>query len=83
MLNISIVLYKNNLQQIQNLLADNSPDNHLQQLAELHSQIKYIPAYHNPGYGAAHNLTINKSINGDVDYHLVVNPDIFMSRGHR
>lgn len=91
-LNISIVLYKNAPQQIQNLLADifasrniqlgtvflvdNSSDNRLQQLAKLHSQIKYIPAHHNPGYGVAHNLAINQSINDGVDYHLVVNPDI-------
>lgn len=91
-INISIVLYKNNPQQIQNLLGDifashsiqfgtvflvdNSPDDQLRQLAELSLQIKYIPAHSNPGYGVAHNLAISQSINIGADFHLVVNPDI-------
>ena len=91
-INISIVLYKNNPQQIQNLLADifasrniqlgkiflidNSPDDQLRQLAELSLQIKYIHAHSNPGYGAAHNLAISQSINVGADFHLVVNPHI-------
>lgn len=90
--NISIVLYRNNPQQIKNLLTDifnshnielgavflvdNSPDNTLQFLAELSSKIIYIPAHHNPGYGIAHNLAIQKSIEANSDFHLVVNPDI-------
>jgi GT2 family glycosyltransferase len=95
MLNISIVLYKNNPAQITNLLedifnshgieinaiylVDNSPDNHLQSLKNLDPRIEYIAAPHNPGYGAAHNLAIKKSIERYVEYHLVVNPDIRFS----
>jgi len=94
-LNISIVLYKNNLAQITNLLedifasqdirldtiylVDNSPDNRLQSLKKLDSRIEYIAAPHNPGYGAAHNLAITKSIERNIGYHLVVNPDIRFS----
>lgn len=91
-LNISIVLYKNNPAQITNLLedifnsngieinavylVDNSPDNCLQSLTKLDPRIKYLAAPHNPGYGSAHNLAIKKSIGDNVRYHLVVNPDI-------
>lgn len=94
-LNISIVLYKNNPSQINNLLedifasqsiqlntiylVDNSPDNRLQSLKKLDSRIEYIAVLHNPGYGAAHNLAIKKSIENNIRYHLVVNPDIRFS----
>ena len=94
-LNISIVLYQNNPAQITNLLADifdshdieinavylvdNSPDNRLQSLTNIDPRIEYIAAPHNPGYGAAHNLAITKSIEKNVGYHLVVNPDIRFS----
>lgn len=94
-LNISIVLYKNNLAQITNLLedifasqdirlntiylVDNSPDNRLKSLTKLDPRIEYIAAPHNPGYGTAHNLAIKKSIENNVEYHLVVNPDIRFS----
>lgn len=94
-LNISIVLYKNNPTQITNLLTDifasqdiqlntiylvdNSPDNALQSLTKFDPKIKYIAAPHNPGYGAAHNLAVKKSIENNIKYHLVVNPDIRFS----
>lgn len=96
MLNISIVLYKNNPTQIANLLedifnsqniqlnkvylVDNSPDNRLQSLMQQKAKTEYIPAHHNPGYGSAHNLAINKSIENNIKHHLVVNPDIRFAR---
>lgn len=92
MLNISIVLYKNNPAQITNLLndifnsqdiefnlvylIDNSPTNALKSLANTHSKVIYLPSHTNPGYGAAHNKAMQHSIKGNIDYHLVVNPDI-------
>lgn len=36
----------------------------------------YIFNYKNLGYGAAHNIAIRKSMEQNVPYHLVVNPDI-------
>jgi len=91
-INISIVLYNNNLDQIDNLinditnsknlllnsiyLVDNSPTNTLESLTKLHNKIIYLPSHDNPGYGTAHNKTIHQSINKGINYHLVVNPDI-------
>lgn len=91
-LNISIVLYKNNPAQITNLLndilnnrnielnfvylIDNSPTDTLQSLTIINDKIIYLPSHNNPGYGAAHNQAIRHSINDNIDYHLVVNPDI-------
>lgn len=92
MLNISIVLYKNNPKQIKNLLhdifdsrniqlakvflVDNSPTDELKSLTSINDKIIYLPSHHNPGYGAAHNQAIRDSISDKIDYHLVVNPDI-------
>lgn len=92
MLNISIVLYKNNPTQITNLLndifgsqdikinlvylIDNSPTDELKSLTSINNKIIYLPSHHNPGYGAAHNQAIRYSISNNIDYHLAVNPDI-------
>jgi len=91
-INISIVLYKNNPNQIKNLLhdisdsrniqigtvflVDNSPTDELKSLTSINNKIIYLPSHHNPGYGAAHNQAIQHSISKNMDYHLVVNPDI-------
>lgn len=58
-------------------LIDNSPNDKLSSLQKISPLIiEYISAYHNPGYGAAHNIAIKYSIRDEIDYHLVVNPDI-------
>lgn len=87
MLNASIVLYNHTLLEIAPLveilrksaaisdvfLIDNSqkgqPD-----LNKL--DVKYIFNGKNIGYGAAHNIAIRNTIDQDIPYHLVVNPDI-------
>jgi len=85
-----IVLYKNNtgvlqkaiksLLQANNLdllfLVDNSPTVKLKELA-IDSRVKYIHNPSNPGFGASHNVAIQKAMDLGSKYHFIVNPDIF------
>jgi len=86
-LNISIVLFNSEFALIANLvkalkinacinqiyLVDNSP---LRNNAFEICDANYIFTGKNLGYGAGHNLAIQKSINDGVRYHLVLNSDI-------
>ena len=92
MLNASIVLYQPDWQQVTNLTEvilqsdyvdcvywiDNSPNKHT--FESLDSRIKYRHNPYNMGYGAAHNIAIRESIYDDIPFHLVVNPDIILTR---
>jgi GT2 family glycosyltransferase len=94
-INISIVLYKNNLVKIQetvqnclneNLdgtiyLVDNSESEELRIISNVDQRINYIFNNSNLGYGKAHNIAIRKSIFENVKYHLVMNPDISFDNG--
>lgn len=40
------------------------------------NKLSYIFNNKNLGYGAGHNVAIRKSIENNIDYHLVLNPDI-------
>jgi hypothetical protein len=87
MLNTSIVLYKHSVSEISPLieilrksgfvseifLVDNTPYPTVE-FQDL--EVTYIFAGKNLGYGAAHNIAIRKSIEQNIPYHLVVNPDI-------
>lgn len=87
----SIVLYHNKREQLKKVidsflgtrldvvlyLVDNSADDALKDLASLDSRIIYIFNNANIGYGAGHNVAIRKSIESNIDYHLVLNPDLF------
>ena len=87
MLNASIVLYKHTVSDISPLvktlqnsglvseifLIDNSPNENKD--FEL-LNVKYIFNNSNLGYGRAHNIALRKSIDANIPYHLVVNPDI-------
>ena len=89
MVNASIVLYKNNFEEIEKLvqslrkvelidtiyLIDNSPT-----LSTDYNQLAAIYIFNNKnmGYGAAHNIAMRKSIEQNADYHLVINPDIII-----
>jgi len=91
MLNVSIVIYKNSVSEISALLdelkkseivseiflIDNSPvqNNDFQQFG-----VKYIFTGKNIGYGAAHNIALKYSLKQNVDYHLIVNPDILLKK---
>lgn len=92
MLNASIVLYQPDWQQVTSLTEvilqsdyvdcvywiDNSPTEH--KFESLDSRIKYRHNPYNMGYGAAHNIAIRESIYEDIPYHLVVNPDIILTK---
>lgn len=91
MLNISIVLYHPDWQQVAALTQvflqsnkvehiywiDNSPvaENSLPIRSP---KISYRHNVRNIGYGAAHNIAIRESIYDDIPYHLVINPDIIV-----
>ena len=94
-LNISIVLYKNSLKQLEKAimsalntdldvklyLIDNSPTDILKDLSKIDSRIIYIFNNANLGFGKAHNIILRKSIENNVPYHLVMNPDVYFEKG--
>ena len=71
MLNISIVLYHPDSEQLQALLDELQQ---VQCLNRIHLIDNSIPP--NLGYGRAHNLALRESIEDGIDYHLVINADI-------
>ena len=89
MLNVSVVLYRPNWEQVTSLTetllgfqgvehvywVDNSPKEaaHLPLSSD---KLVYIFNDKNLGYGAAHNIAIRESIYDDVPFHLVLNSDI-------
>lgn len=86
-MNVSIVIYKQAWKEVESLIfslqqsavvksiyiIDNSPTP-----SEAFNKpgCIYFFAGKNLGYGAAHNIALRKTIQNDVPYHLVVNPDI-------
>lgn len=92
-INISVVLYHNKKDQlikvinsvlktnlnIKLYLIDNSTNDDLKTLAEHDGRIVYIFNNANLGYGAGHNIAIQKSIQDGIPYHLVLNPDIYFN----
>lgn len=59
-------------------LIDNSATNELKSMA-VDDRVVYIHNPSNPGFGAAHNIAIQKAMERDSVYHLVLNPDVFFS----
>lgn len=94
-INISIVLFKNNLNKVKkainscllsNLpqkiyLIDNSPTDELMDLSKLDNKIIYIFNNANLGFGKGHNIALRKSIEENISYHLVLNPDVYFEEG--
>ncbi len=94
-INGSIVLYRNNLKQIEKAiysvlgsklsiklyLIDNSPTDELKSLKDLDNRIEYIFNNANLGFGKAHNIALRKSIEEGIPYHLVLNPDVYFDKG--
>lgn len=86
----SIVLYRNDINMLQNaiqsilktggidkmFLVDNSPTDGLKILV-IDSRIEYIHNPANPGFGASHNVAMEKAIEFGAKYHFIVNPDIY------
>ena len=91
MLNVSIVLYRPDWEQVSALthaLLQSQRvnrvywiDNSSQAAEQLPLQSERIQYQHNPtnlGYGAAHNIAIRESIYDNIPFHLVINPDIIL-----
>ena len=59
-------------------IVDNSPSNELQEVVASYrsSRLIYIWGQGNIGYGAGHNIAINKSFESDANYHIILNPDV-------
>lgn len=57
-------------------LIDNSSNDSLRELSYLSPKIVYIHS-DNLGFGHGHNIAIKKAIEKKVDYHIVINPDIY------
>lgn len=86
----SIVLYKNDILILKRaidsilsidtikkiFLVDNSPTDVLKDLA-VDVRVDYIHNPSNPGFGASHNVAIQKAIELGSKYHFIVNPDIY------
>jgi len=94
-LNISIVLYHNREEQIKKAiesvlntdlnitlyLVDNSSTDSLRELERIDKRIVYIFNNSNLGFGKAHNIALKKSIEKNIPYHLVLNPDVYFEKG--
>lgn len=90
----SIVLYKNDREVLINAinsflntaknihlyLIDNSPTSELLDICNS-DVVTYIHNPSNPGFGAAHNIAIQKAIGRNSTYHLVLNPDVYFESG--
>ncbi len=57
-------------------LIDNSPTDELKKLIT-HPKVEYFFNPTNPGFGAAHNIAIEKAMEAGSHYHLVLNPDVY------
>jgi GT2 family glycosyltransferase len=89
----SLVIYKNDRKQLLDainsfldtklnvklILIDNSPKADLKDVI-IEERVEYIFNPSNPGYGSTHNIAIKK-YSDKSKYHLVLNPDIYYSRG--
>lgn len=60
-------------------LIDNSPTDTLRDIID-DDRIIYIHNPTNPGFGAAHNVAIEKAISDDSFYHFVINPDVYINK---
>jgi len=94
-INASIVLYHTKTKQLEKViksfldtslhvklyLVDNSVNDDLKELKKLDDRIEYIFNNANLGYGKAHNIAIRKSIEKNIPYHIVLNPDIYFNKG--
>lgn len=96
-LSTSIVLYNTKIDELKKVinsyfaykgekqlfLVDNSPTDKLKDVVEMYpnNDIYYIFNNENMGYGKAHNIAIKKSIEQELPYHIILNPDIIIEEG--
>ena len=90
MINVSLVTFKTPVSEIVNAVTtcalssavkditviDNSPDDDLRVQLDGMKGINYRHNPSNPGYGAAHNIAIRRSIEESSQFHLVLNTDV-------
>lgn len=62
-------------------LVDNSPTDELKNISA-DPRVSYVHNPANPGFGAAHNIVIKQIIEEISEYHLILNPDIYFSKGN-
>lgn len=91
MISLSIVLYNTSKEDIHNILnslklvksayklyiIDNSLNDSLKTNFDGYYNIIYIHNPSNPGFGASHNIALKKAIENRIDYHFVINPDVY------
>lgn len=94
-INISIVVYHNEKSQVLKVvnsvlntdleislfIIDNSTNDTLKDVRNLDPRIIYIFNNANLGFGKAHNIAMRKSIEENIPYHLVLNPDVYFEKG--
>ena len=96
-LSASIVLYNTKIDELKRVidsyfaytgekqlfLVDNSPTDSLKEIVKIYpnNDIYYIFNNENMGYGKAHNIAIKKSIEQNLPYHIILNPDIIIEKG--
>ncbi len=92
---VSLVLFKSRPQKVEKAvksalgsrlpvqltLIDNSPDSELENIWKNDSRVTFIKNNRNVGYGAAHNQAIRLTLEQNIPYHLVMNPDIYFNDG--
>lgn len=80
MLQEAIASFLNTNLNVKLILVDNSPTDKLKILVT-DSRIEYIHNPSNPGFGASHNIAIQKAFELNSEFHLVLNPDIYFEKG--
>lgn len=93
MINISIVLYNNSLEEIYRcldtvtksilvdnvILVDNSDFDNLAEVSKKYSNVLYYKNKSNVGFGSGHNIALSHTIQENIPYHLVLNADTFFN----
>lgn len=88
--NVSIVTYRTAPEELERCLScltskyiryvyviDNGRDDAISEVCVRHG-CRYIPN-ENVGYGAAHNIAMRRSMEGEADFHLVLNSDVYFA----
>lgn len=61
------------------IVVDNSPRDTLKSFFNDFNFVVYIHNPSNPGFGHSHNIALKKAIEDRIDYHFVINPDVYFT----